>query len=985
VVQSDEGQDVGEPWIRSFHDLMLHRVREILLVSSAYDAFVLEEDGRLTERLFLEYSELNLSSAPRITHARTAKKALELLAERRFDLVLTTARLEDPGFESFSREVKERYPGLPVVLLTFDEAELRRRGGGRPLSRSPDHRVFLWSGDAKILLPIIKLAEDALNVASDTRIAGVQVILVVEDSPRRYSTFLALLYSELMTQSQSLVAEGVNDLHRLLRMRARPKILLATSFEEAIHCARRYRDFLLALISDVSFPRSGQEDPEAGFALLDAVRQLSPRLPVLLQSAEPANAARAAELGAHYVDKNSPRLLRRIRGFLKETLGFGDFVFRLPDRTVVARARDLYEMQQVLRGVPAESLYFHAAHDHFNVWLRARSMFRLADLVREVRVTDFADVEDLRRFLLGVLDRAALQEQEGVLADFSSRAAAQRRFVRLGKGSTGGKGRGLAFVHSMLARHNLRDRFPGLSIRVPRTVVLGSDEFDRFLEANLLAEPALGPGEDRETLRRFLEAPLPEDLIGSLHAATRDLKGPLAVRSSSLLEDSQHRSCAGIYATYVLPNQHPDPLVRLTELGRAIRAVYASTFSAKARAYLASSLSSVEEEKMAVVIQQLAGQRHGERFYPRISGVALSYNYYPIGPQKREDGIALVALGLGHRIVQGGDVLRFCPSSPGIRPQMDSLPEFLRTSQSRFHALDLSRSEVDFAEGADASLGVYELDAAEADGTLEWAGSVYCADDDRLRDTLDRPGPRLVTFNNVLKWNAVPLAPALAELLPIFREGMGCPVEIEFAVERIGAEPCLVLLQIRPLAGQAFDENVEAGGFPPEQVWCRSGHSLGHGVIRDLRDIVQVKRRDLPPAAMASVAAQVGAFDARLQAERAPYLLLGPGRWGSSDPSLGIPVDASQIAGARVIVETPFRDRRVEPSQGSHFFHNITSLRIGYVCLADGADFLDWDWLARQPTCSETPEVRHMRLVEPLRVVLDGREGKAAFLKPGVG
>ena len=786
-----------------------------------------------------------------------------------------------------------------------------------------------------------------------------------------------------MTQSQSLVAEGVNDLHRLLRMRARPKILLATSFEEALDRALRYQDFLLALVSDVSFPRGGQEDPEAGFALLRALRDRSPQMPALLQSAEPSNAVRAAEHGALYVDKNSPRLLRRINDFLKEALGFGEFVFRLPDRSEVARARDMYEMEQLLRSVPAASLHYHAAHDHFNVWLRARSMFRLADLVRKVRVSDFADVEELRGFLIDVLHRAALQEQEGVLADFSWRAAgAGRRFVRLGKGSAGGKGRGLAFVHSLLARHGLRDRFEGLTIRVPRTVVLGTDEFDRFLETNRLVEPPSGPADDPETRRRFLDAALPEDLLDSLGAATRGLEGPLAVRSSGLLEDSQHRSCAGIYETFVLPNQHADPQARCLELGRAIRGVYTSAFSGKARAYLGASLSSVEEEKMAVVIQELVGQRHGDRFYPRISGVALSYNYYPVGPQKPEDGIALIALGLGHRIVQGGDVLRFCPGSPEIRPQIDSLHEFLRTSQSHFHALDLTRAVADPDGGPEASLGMYALSVAEADGTLDWAGSVYCAEDDRLKDTLAAVGPRLVTFNNVLKWKVLPLAPALAVLLPLFREGMGCPVEMEFAVDRTETGACLSLLQIRPLAEPMVDVSVDADNFPLERIWCRSARSLGHGLIDGLRDILVVKRSDLEPGATNAVAAQIGAFNARLQGERCPYVLVGPGRWGSSDPSLGIPVDASQIAGARVIVETPFRDRHVEPSQGSHFFHNITSLRIGYVSVADGTDFLDRDWLLRQPTAGETVEVRHVRLAEPARAVLDGRAGRAVLLKP---
>jgi hypothetical protein len=980
----------GEPWFRAFHDLMPYRVREILLVSPAYDAFILEEDGHLTERLFVEYSELNLPAAPRITHVTDRGRAMRLLDERSFDLVLTTASWDHGNAAALGRSVKRRHPHMPVVVLTFQEAAPRRA----PPRRDPRacDGVFLWTGDARILLAIVKLIEDARNAGPDTQAAGVQVLVVVEDSVRRYSTFLALLYSELMQQSQSLIAEGLNDLHRMLRMRARPKILLASTFEEALELCRRFRDHLLAVISDVRFPKDGVEAPEAGFELLGELRRLLPELPVLMQSAEPQYAQRAAELGVLYADKGSPRLPQAIRGFLLEALGFGDFVFRLPDRTEIARARDMYELRQALGSVPAASLAFHAARDHFNVWLRARSMFRLADLLRRVRLEDFADLEALRCFLLDALELAAIHEQEGVIADFSRRPAGSRSlFVRLGGGSIGGKGRGIAFVHSLLARRGLTERWPGLEVRIPRTLAIGTDELDRCVERAGLPERLQDPSDDADTLRRFLQGGLSEALRRDLFAAALEMPSPLAVRSSSLLEDSRQQSFAGVYATYMLPNNHPDPALRMAELERAILAVYASAYSKGARSYLAAAGLAPQDERMSVLVQQIVGRARNGRHYPAMSGVALSYDYYPLRGQAPEDGTVLLALGLGHSCMRGGNVRRFSPAAPELPLPVASAAELMACSQRTFYAVDLSRPLVDFQAGPDAALGCYDLRAAEQDGTLALAGSVYCAGDDVIRDSLDRPGPRLVTFHNVLKWNALPLAPALRELLALLRDAMGCAVEIEFAAEAdAGAGQggaCLYVLQVRPLIEPADAEPVQTV-FPAERLLCRSGKALGHGVL-ELRDVVYVRPEDFAPGRAQALAAQVGELDARLRAEGAPYLLIGPGRWGSADPTLGIPVAWPQIAGARVIVETGFPDRVVEPSQGSHFFHNLAALRIGYLCVrsaraaaAEAEDHADLAWLESLPELRRTAGVRHLRLERPLRVHLDGRSGRAAILKP---
>ena len=984
----------GAPWDSNFHDLMPNRVREVLLVSSLYDAFILEEDGRLSDRIFTEYSELNLSNAPRITHAATGAGAMAMLDERRFDLVLTMVRIPDYDVSAFARVVKERFPTLPVVLLVLTEGDLSQFPGG--VDATAIDQVFWWTGDAAMMLAIIKVVEDRLNVAHDLE-AGVRAIIVVEDSVRYYSSFLSLLYVELMKQSESLVAEGLNDLHRLMRMRARPKVLLARSYEEALALHDRYRASVIAIISDVRFPRGGEEDPNAGYDLLREVRAKSPDVAVLLQSAEPGSADRARELGAAYADKGSPGLLRDIRHFVTEALGFGDFVFRLPDRTEVARARHAFELEKILKTVPAASIEFHAANNHFSHWLTARCMFSTAKKLRQWKVSDFHSIEEVRSFLIESLEEARRQQQEGAISDLASTPTGPTvQFVRVGEGSIGGKARGLAFVSSLIARKKLAERIPGLAIRIPHSVVVATEEFGRFFEgARILAGGAeqLSPA---TVLDRCLAAPLSTDLRQKLRRAVAPLVGPVAVRSSSMLEDSQLQPFAGIYATYMLPNNHPDPDERFNQLCRAVKAVYASTYSDEARSYIERTPYSMEEEKMAVLIQQVVGQPHGQRFYPHVGGVAVSYNYYPIGHQHSEDGLAMVALGLGQTIVQGGMGIQFSPSDPTILPQFGSAQDYLRYTQRRFVALDLSQTDVDW-QSREGATRFYDLSEAEQDGTLGLVGSVYASDDDVLRDDLHQPGPRVVTFHNILKWGALPLAPALAELLSLVREGMGCAVEIEFAVDagdygkprsRRGPhrDPTLYVLQVRPQATPIVDGMVDIEGYAPEQVLCRTNRSLGHGIVEGLRDIVYVKRTDLQANETPAVANQVGEVNARLVAEKRPYLLVGPGRWGSSDPRLGIPVKWSQISGAKVIVETAFEDRTVEPSQGAHFFHNVTSFRIGYLTVfgSDGAGTcsFDGDWLSSQHVESETDQVRHVVLDEPLRVLLDGRNSTAAIVKP---
>lgn len=949
---------------------MPHQVHYVLLVSSDYDAFVIEEDGRLTERLLADSSELDMPASPRIVHVSTAAEALQQLEQRRFDLVLTTMRLEDPGVLRLSVRVKARFPRLPVVLLVLDEFELGRLYSA-PLPTVDE--VFLWTGDSRILLAIVKLIEDQLNVEPDTR-AGVQVIIVVEDSVRRYSTFLALLYQEIITQSQTLVAEGVNSLHKMLRVRARPKILLARNYEEAWETYQQHRHHTLALITDLQFPRQGKIDDEAGFKLAREILADNKSIPVFLQSANPDVKSKAWSLGAHYADKNSPTLLKEIRSFVKETLGFGDFVFRLPDRTELGRASNMYELEKVLRTVDSGSLLYHASNNHFNVWLRARSMFDLADYVQTIRAEDFADPEDLRNLLVELIRLAGVEEQKGVVADFISQEDGQARpFVKLGQGSLGGKGRGLAFLNSLLARQGLADEFEDLFIQIPRTIVLATGEFDRYLESCGLDARVHSPTEFRLELER---RELPPDLLNQLRVALRSFLGPLAVRSSSLLEDSQHQSCAGIYETVLLANNEIDLEQRLAALSRGIRRVYASMFSERAESYLESTAFSLEQEKMAIVIQELVGERHGNLFYPHFSGVALSYNYYPIGPQEPEDGVALMALGLGHTVAEGGRSVRFCPRYPQVLPHLASPGEYLGYAQSEFYALDLEAPEED-------AVRLIDLDRAEADGTLQQVGSVYSPDDDQLRENFRQAGPRVVTFNNILKWKSLPLAPVLERLLEVLRRGIGSPVEMEFAVS-LSRPATLFLLQVRPLSEFALEAPVDLELIPSDRIVCRSPRSMGHGSI-EVSHILYVKSQE--PEDLKAVAREIGVFNKELAREG--YLLIGPGRWGSSDPSLGIPVTTGQITGARVIVELPFLERMVEPSVGSHFFHELTSMRIGYLYVPQEG-FLDWDWLTTRPRQGESEHVCHVALEEPLEVLLDGRKRQGVVVlstdqPPGYG
>lgn len=976
----------------SYSALMPWQVRSILVVSSLYDSFTFQEDGNLTEMLFSEYVEMNLSYTPAIERVSTAEEAIARVREDPPDLVISMPRVGGMDVLEFGRRVKEIRPGLPLVILAYDTRELALLEA-RDTTGSVD-RIFVWQGDTGLFLAIIKLIEDAINAEPDAETAGVKCILLVEDSARFYSSYLPLLYTEIVEQTQELMAETVNRMQRLLRMRARPKILLATSYEEGASLFDRYRPHILGVIVDARFPRNGVPDGEAGQHFIRRVKAADPDVPVLMQSSEPENRETAERLGAAFLAKDSPTLLAGVRRFLREFLGFGDFVFRRPDGSLVTTAKDLRGLVTALGKIPDDSLLYHAGRNDFSTWLMARTEFDLAKALRPRRFEEFGSADAVRAYLLASLGRYRDRWHAGLVAEFSSETFdAATRFTRIGSGSLGGKGRGLAFIHWLFDSYDIAGRFPGLRIHVPPTAVVATDVFDRFMAHAELTDFALNESDDGAIRAAFLAADLPADTVEALRAFLARVDYPLAVRSSSLLEDSSYQPFAGIYRTYMLPNNDPDPQRRLEDLCRAIRLVYASTYCADSKSYIEATPNRLEEEKMAVVIQQMVGRRHGPYLYPDVAGVSRSYDYYPMSHMRSEDGVASVALGLGRIVVEGGRCLRFSPAQPNRLHQFASSRDYLDNSQREFYALDLTRpAPVASADDSpDANLAALGIEEADSHGTLAVVGSVYSAENDRVLPGVHRPGVKLITMAGLLAGEPFALPEVLRFLMDLGRAGFSCHIEIEFAAAlsaRAGEPHELAFLQIRPLVMGTSGREVELGRIERAAAICISRRALGHGRLAGIRDLVYVPASAFDRATTRAVAEEIGAINARLRREERPYLLVGPGRWGSSDPWLGIPVHWTQISGVRCVVETPLADIRVEPSQGSHFFQNITSFGIGYFTLASAgeepaADFLDEAWLAAQPVESAGERVRHLRFEQPLEIVVDGRQGMGVVMKPG--
>ncbi len=971
-----------------FQYLMSHRVRDILLVTSLYDSFILAEDGQLGELILGEFLDLNLRHTPELTRVSTGVEALALASqERRYDLIISSLTLGDMSATELAARAADAGLHAPVVALAYDARDLATLESTPDLSRL--ERVFLWQGNATILLAIVKYIEDRRNLAHDTGEIGVPAIVLVEDNVRYYSAFLPVIYAELMQHAHNLMPEGLNLAHKLMRIRARPKILLCQTYEEAWEFITAYPDEILGIISDIQFPRSGHLDRHAGVELARQVRALRHDIPIMLQSSWPDNAELARQAGASFLLKGSPMLLHQLRSFMADGFGFGDFVFRRPDGSEVDRATDLQSLMEKLETVPAESIAYHASGNHFSRWLKTRTEFALAERLRPRKLTDFDGVEGLRTHLIDAIREYRVEQNLAVVVDFErDRFNGAVPFSRIGTGSMGGKARGLAFVNFLLKQHHASDRFPGVRIAVPPATVLGTDVFDDFLDFNDLRDFAIGCTDSQQIVDRFLSATMSTAVEKDLAVFLQYARRPLAVRSSSLLEDNQYQPFAGIYDTFMLPNNHADLSVRLAQLVSAIRRVYASTFSRRSKAYLDGTPYRLEEEKMAVVVQQLVGAHHGGVFYPDFAGVARSHNFYPAPPCNSEDGIAAVALGLGRTVMDGERCLRFCPRYPRHVLQLSSVQDLVHYSQREFWALDLGLDTGVIDAPADSRLLHLGLAHAEEHGTLHTVGSTYSRENDAVYDGLSRHGVRLVSFAPVLKHEMFPLADILAFLLDIGEEGTSAPVEIEFAVNLStppGSPKEFGFLQMRPLALSREFEELNIGPFRDEDLVVQSPSVLGHGRIDDLRDVVVIDYHRFDRSASKEAAGAVAQLNAELRGQHIPYLLIGVGRWGSTDPWLGIPVTWDQIAGVRVIVEAGFKDLRVTPSQGTHFFQNLVSSNVGYFTVNQdiGEGFVDWEWLARQPAVREAKHVRHLRFDQPLTITMNGKNNRGVIVRPG--
>jgi hypothetical protein len=975
---------------QAFYELMGIKIREILLVSSRYDAFIMEEDGSLASRIINEYSGLNLSQPPRVTRTPSAYAALEYLNEKKFDMVITTPHLDDMDAFSLGIEIKKLKQDLPVILLAHSTR------GVYPPPENKDSsgidKIFIWSGNSDLLLALVKNAEDRLNVDYDTRRASVRVLILIEDSPVYYSSFLPLIYKEIVRQTQAVLEVGLNEEHRLLTMRARPKILLAMTYEEGMAIFDKFRPFVFGVISDARIPRNNKLDNEAGFDLLSEIRAEISDLPLLMMSSEPKNSERAAKIPAVFLDKNSTTLLAELRDFFINHLGFGDFVFRLPDGREIARASNLRELEEKVAIIPEGSLWYHGRHNHFSRWLMARSEVALASSFREVDASHFTSAEEAREFIISNLRALRKWRQKGVVAEFkaSSFDPDTSDFVKIGQGSLGGKARGLAFMTALLQENpRIHESYPEVSIEIPKTLVICTDGFESFVSQNRLEYFGKEDFTDDVIMEAFLEAEMPEWLVRELEAYLAQIKYPLSVRSSSLLEDAQFQPYAGLYNTFMIPNNHPDLSVRLQHLIKAIKLVYASTYFEGPKAFSRSILNQPHLESMAVIVQQLAGEEYGDFFYPTISGVAQSHNFYPVSPMKPEDGISLIAVGLGKTVVEGERALRFSPKYPHILPQFSTVDDILANAQRSFYALKIRNYPANLKFREYYNLVKREVDEAETEYPVKTLASTYIPEEHRIRDGFFPQGYPVLTFAPILKYSLFPLPQILADFLDLGRRGMGCPVEMEFSASISSdnqKKSSFYFLQIRPMVAEGQPLEVEIDEQDWEKALCRSSQALGNGRNEEIADIVYIKPKDFRPEFTVQMAEEIGQINASLLRENRPYLLVGPGRWGSADRWLGIPVTWKNISGVGAMIELRNEKIKADPSQGSHFFQNITALGIQYITVTEDAgtgDHFDWKWISSVPSVKELSFVSHVRLQRPLTIKIDGRTSRCAIIANG--
>lgn len=974
----------------AFHDLMRQHITNVLLIASTYDAFMMEEDGRVEEQIFFEYMSLNLSSPPRVTRVSNYDEAFAAISVKKFDLIIAMPGVDVSETFVKAKDFKRLYPDVPFVVLTPFSREVSRRLQNEDFS-AVDY-VFSWLGNVDLLVAIIKLIEDKMNADNDISQVGIQMILLVEDSVRFYSSILPTLYNFILRQSQRFSTEALNAHETMMRMRGRPKVMLARNYGEAVALYDKYRDHILGVISDVSFARDGVKDKQAGLKLARYLRSQDANLPIIIESSDVENAAHMQEFDGTFLDKNSKKLPVDLGNAIMKNFGFGDFVIINPATgEEIMRIHNLKELQDNIFKIPADSLLYHARHNHISRWLYSRALFPIAQVVKMHHFRDISEAPAVRQLFFDLIVKYRKMKNRGVVAEFhKDRFDRYSNFARIGKGSLGGKGRGLAFIDSIIKNNPVCDNFEGAVIRIPHTVVLCTDIFDEFMEMNNLYPTALSNIPDAEILQAFLRAKLPESVQNDLYSLYDVFDGPLAVRSSSLLEDSHYQPFAGVYSTYMVPH-FTDRDLTIRQLSDAVKGVYASVFFADSKAYMVATSNVIDQEKMAVIIQEAVGVQRGDYFYPSLSGVGRSLNYYPVGDEQPADGIAEVAVGLGKYIVDGGMSLRFSPRHPAHVLQTSTLDLALRDTQRYFYALSTTAGEGEFSIDEGFDIARLNVDDAGKQGFLKYLVSTYDFQNERIVDSDEGGGRKVVTFANVLRHDVFPLAQSLDFMLTKGQQEMGRPVEIEFAGVlgttkeiREGNKGTLYWLQIRPMVDrrEMLDEHVLNAS--PDQLLISSNNALGHGMMDGVQHVMMVKPEKFSMANNVLIAEEIAKINRNFTDSGEGYILVGVGRWGSSDTALGIPVKWPQISSARLIVEVAAPGNTIEPSQGTHFFQNLTSFGVGYftVGMKRDAGMVDFDYLAAMPAVYESEFVRIVRFDSPLQVAINGMKGRGVVMKP---
>jgi CheY-like chemotaxis protein len=971
----------------SFNLLMQKRIHKVLLIASNYDAFMLEEDGRIDEQIFNEYVSLNLRYPPIFVLANSAEEAFQILRNDSIDLVITMLTIG--GYDTFglARSIKQEYTNIPIVVLTHFSREVTLKLENEDLS-AIDY-VFCWLGNADLLLAIIKLIEDKMNVRHDVEVVGVQTILLVEDSIRYISSYLPNIYKIIFKQSKEYIKEALNEHQKMLRMRGRPKILLATTYEEAIELYNQYKYNLLGVISDISYKRNGIKDKYAGIKLCEKIRSVDEFIPFLLQSSDQENAKLAQKYNVGFIHKYSKTLSIELRNYIIKQFAFGEFIFKDPKTLEpIGRACDLQSLQDMILEIPDDSLEYHASRNDLSKWLNARAIFPIAQLFKYLKLSDFNSLDDVRNYIYRAISSYRMSKGRGVIAKFDKNSFDEYLiFSRIGDGSIGGKARGLAFANSIIKRNNIFNKYKDIIITIPRTVVLSTDIFDEFIEGNDLYKVALSEDlSDEEILRHFIDARLPSRVYQDLYAFVSVIKNPIAVRSSSKLEDSHYQPFAGIYNTYMVPRV--DDNTRMIQLlSDAIKSVYACVYYENSKAYMAATSNVIDEEKMGIILQEVCGSKYEDRFYPTLSGVARSINFYPVEPEKTEEGIANIALGLGKQIVDGGVSLRFSPKHPDKALQLSSPEIALKDTQKYFYALDLNPES--FKPSIDDAINLLRLKVKEAekDNSLKHAASTFDLQNNVLKEGTIHKGKKVITFANVLKHKIIPLDKILSDLLDIGQKEMNNPIEIEFAIDlnKQKGEPLIFnFLQIRPIVSNDQETHFDLDEIDLKDTIIYSESALGNGVIDDVYDFVYVKPENFSSLKSKEIANEMAKINEQFKEEGKNYILVGPGRWGTADPSLGIPVKWAQISQARLIVESGLENYRIDPSQGTHFFQNLTSFRVGYFTINPYIDdgYFDIDFLEKSQEQYENEFIRHVRFKNPLKIQIDGQSSKGVVCKP---